>query len=455
MSETAKHPTWNATDDENNAVDIKTQKCPDFDPLKERKVTNPTSYTATLIHLLKASFAAGILGVPSAIAKIGYLGGSVMMLAVVFVTSHCAYILVQSAHFLYHQKRKTQLTYVEISDLALENSPSWLRKGMKTLLQTCLFLAYYTICSAYSIIVESNILKVLTLHKVVSDGEEAQLTAARVILAVLLAPMVLVSWVPNLKYLAPVSMLANLCMAVGLGSIVYGSVDQIRINREAKGSLMGHSWLELPSSVSAAIFAVEAIGVVMPLENNMENPRRFIGKFGVVNVGAVVILVVYTIFGFVGYMAFGEGIEFNITEELRDNEIVIQVSSIAIALALFCSFTLQMFVCLEIVWNVVKDGLWNKTLCNYACRTVLVITSVSIAIALPKSTPLINFVGAFCFSVLGIIAPAAIELACFWDSGVKSNTWLGIKCVFLGILGFAVLCSGSFYAILDIKNEMF
>lgn len=80
---------------------------------------------------------------------------------------------------------------------------------------------------------------------------------------------------------------------------------------------------------------------------------------------------------------------------------------------------------------------------------------VAIAIAIPNILPLIGFIGAFCFSVLGIIAPAIIDMACFMDSGVKSNSWLKIKTAFLVILGLVILVSGSYYAILDIIEEFF
>jgi len=46
---------------------------------------------------------------------------------------------------------------------------------------------------------------------------------------------------------------------------------------------------------------------------------------------------------------------------------------ILIALAVFCTFGLQFYVCLDIAWNSVKDRFEKKPLlANYILRTVLV-----------------------------------------------------------------------------------
>jgi proton-coupled amino acid transporter len=72
-------------------------------------------------------------------------------------------------------------------------------------------------------------------------------------------PFLLIAYVPNLKYLAPVSMVANVCMAVGLGiTCYYLLVDIPPISeRPAIANLS-----TLPVGISVVIFAIEAIGVV-------------------------------------------------------------------------------------------------------------------------------------------------------------------------------------------------
>lgn len=50
-----------------------------------------------------------------------------------------------------------------------------------------------------------------------------------------------------------------------------------------------------------------------------------------------------------------------------------QVVKILIALAVYCTFGLQFYVCLDIAWNGIKDRFQKKPmLANYILRTVMV-----------------------------------------------------------------------------------
>lgn len=43
----------------------------------------------------------------------------------------------------------------------------------------------------------------------------------------------------------------------------------------------------------------------------------------------------------------------------------------------------------------------------FVSRTILVLGVIGIAIAIPKISPLIELIGALCFSTLGLIAPVS------------------------------------------------
>lgn len=74
-----------------------------------------------------------------------------------------------------------------------------------------------------------------------------------------LIPLILLSWVPNLKKLAPVSLLANAFMGIGLGITFYYLVwDLPDISERRQISPIQ----DFPKFFSITIFAMEAIGVV-------------------------------------------------------------------------------------------------------------------------------------------------------------------------------------------------
>lgn len=62
---------------------------------------------------------------------------------------------------------------------------------------------------------------------------------------------------------------------------------------------------EFPLFFGTTLFAIEAVGVVISLEGNMKNPKAFGEKFGVLNIGMVIITVLYAGFGFFGYWKYG------------------------------------------------------------------------------------------------------------------------------------------------------
>lgn len=64
---------------------------------------------------------------------------------------------------------------------------------------------------------------------------------------------------------------------------------------------------------------MEGIGVVMPVENSMKKPQQFLGCPGVLNIAMSVVVVLYAVIGFFGYLKYGEetggSITFNLPVE--------------------------------------------------------------------------------------------------------------------------------------------
>jgi proton-coupled amino acid transporter len=58
----------------------------------------------------------------------------------------------------------------------------------------------------------------------------------------------------------------------------------------------------------------------MPLENNMKTPTHFIGCFRVLNTAMTVIVSIYALLGFFGYLKYGEAVEGSISLNLPSDE---------------------------------------------------------------------------------------------------------------------------------------
>lgn len=128
-----------------------------------------------------------------------------------------------------------------------------------------IFLLIYQLgtCCVYVVFVSTNIKSILDLYL-------EEVTDVRLVMLVILLPLILINWVRNLKYLAPFSTIANLITMVSFGIILYYifrepiSLDGL----EAVGEV--RNW---PLFFGTVLFALEAIGVILPLENEMKTPK--------------------------------------------------------------------------------------------------------------------------------------------------------------------------------------
>ncbi|CAK1588183.1 unnamed protein product [Parnassius mnemosyne] len=420
----------------------------DFDPFTERKLDNPTSNMDTLTHLLKASLGTGILAMPKAFKSAGLISGIFFTVLVAVICTHCAYVLIKCAHVLYKKTRRTTMSYPEVAESALENGPQWARRwanSFRIFILVSLFLTYFGTCSVYTVIVATNISQVV-LHYM---EDHKDVLGIRIFITALLLPLILMAWIRNLKYLAPVSMIANLFMGVGLGITFYYLVGTGGLSFDKVTAVKPP--VEWPEFFSLTIFAMEAIGVVMPLENAMKTPRSMLGFCGVLNKGMSGVTLVYILLGFLGYLRYGDDVQDSINLNLEQDHIPAQIVQIAIAVAVYCTFGLQFFVCVDIMWNCIKDKFTKRPdLADYIMRTIMVTVCVLLAVAVPTIAPFMGVIGAFCFSLLGLIAPAFIEIITFWEIGYGPYNYLIWKNILVLLFGMFALVFGTKDAVISI-----
>ena len=128
-----------------------------------------------------------------------------------------------------------------------------------------------------------------------------------------------------------------------------------------------------------------------------------------------------------------------------------QAVKILIALAVYCTFGLQFYVCLDIGWVAIKDRFTKRPkLVEYVMRTILVTAAVLLAVAVPTIGPFIGLIGAFCFSILGLLIPIVIEMVTYWEEGFGPGNWIVWKNVVVFVFGIIALVFGSKSSIQDI-----
>ncbi|EZA61065.1 hypothetical protein DMN91_004723 [Ooceraea biroi] len=416
-----------------------------YDPFEHRDKRQATSDLGSLAHLLKSSLGTGILAMPHAIKNGGLLFGGIGTIIIGIICSHCVHILVRSSHVLCRRTRTPQMTYAETAYAAFLCGPKPLRPWAnisKIFVNAALCATYVSGACVYVVFVATSI-------KQVTDFRTDTNIDVRLYILALIPALILLGQVRNLKYLVPFSMLANIFMICGFSITLY----YIFSNVQPLDSVKLFSSVEnLPRFFATVIFAIEGIGVVMPVANNMQKPQHFLGCPSVLNITMSIVVGLYAILGIFGYLAYGEQVVGSITLNLPTQEDLAQVVKILIAAAVLFTYGLQYFVALEIICNSAKHIFSHKyaAVGETAVRVVMVLVTVVVALLVPSLEPFISLVGAIFFSILGISIPAIVETVSCWESHLGTFKWRLWKNSLLILFSLLALIFGSWISILDI-----
>ncbi|XP_052752574.1 proton-coupled amino acid transporter-like protein CG1139 [Galleria mellonella] len=416
------------------------QEVEEYEPYDNRVVEHPTTNTETLLHLLKGSLGTGILAMPHAFSNSGYVVGSIGTIVIGVLCTYCIHILIDACYVLCKRRKVPSLTYTAAAEAALSEGPDWCKACAPYAAHVVnAFLLIYQIgtCCVYVVFVAENIQFVLTKQ----FGLEVQ---AIHVMAGILLPLILINWVRDLKYLAPFSAIANAVTIVSFGIILYYI---FRVVPTFEGKSPVGELAKFPLFFGTVLFALEAIGVILPLENEMKTPRDFVGKFGVLNRAMISIIILYVGMGLFGYLQYGDNAQGSITLNLpSDKEVLASVVQCLLAFAIFITHGLACYVAIDILWNeYIGCRLLNskhRLIWEYVLRTTIVLITFGIAAAVPELDLFISLFGALCLSALGLAFPAFIQSCTYWYYVSRSERIRMIiknaVVVIFGILGLVV-----------------
>uniref|UniRef100_A0A8B9UKT4 Solute carrier family 36 member 1 n=1 Tax=Anas zonorhyncha TaxID=75864 RepID=A0A8B9UKT4_9AVES len=283
--------------------------------------TNGTTWYQTLIHLLKGNIGTGLLGLPLALKNAGILLGPLSLLVMGIVAVHCMSILVKCAHHFCYRFQKQFVDYGGAVMYGLESTPSaWLRTHAvwgRRVVGLFLILTQLGFCCVYFVFLADNLRQVVSAANDTTTDCNSNRTVAltptmdsRLYMLSLLPFVVLLSFIQNLKVLSIFSMLANVAMLVSL-VVIYQYI--VRDIPDPSNLPLVAAWKTYPLFFGTAIFAFEGIGVVLPLENKMKNPRQFPV---ILYVGMTIVTILYISLSVLGYLRFGASIQASITLNL-------------------------------------------------------------------------------------------------------------------------------------------
>ncbi|CAO1388535.1 unnamed protein product [Diamesa tonsa] len=412
-----------------------------------------TSYVETLMHLFKGNVGPGCYAMADAMRNGGLILGPILTLILGIICVHAQHILVICSEKM---KDKYDLPnkpdYAETVELCFSSSKNekvrMMAGSMKRTCNIFICVTQFGFCCVYFLFVGTNLKQVLGFY-----GYEFDL---HLIVSFSLIPILLSSLITNLKYLAPCSALANVCMITGIIITYYYAVQDLPDFRERNYTSSLH---QLPLFFGTAIFAFEGIALVLPLQNAMKVPRNFSKCFGVLNVGMVFVTFIFLSFGGIGYWKYGEDTQGSLTLNLPTDQILAQIVKVAISFGILLGYAIQFYIPIEIMFPTVRR-LWKfadsrPLFGERIFRIFMVLVTFSVAILIPNLGLLLSLIGSVCSTVLALVFPPILEYIVILSEGKKIHWLILIKnlvILTLAVLGFV---TGGYESIKSIIKEYF
>ncbi|KAF5299699.1 hypothetical protein FQA39_LY11494 [Lamprigera yunnana] len=400
----------------------------------------PTNYWETLTHLLKGNVGPGIFSMGYAFKNSGMVMGLVLVPFLSLICVHSQHVLLNAARHVksvLHLKQNPDFaTTVELCFIV--GSPR-LKKWapfMKTTVNLFICLTQLGFCCVYFVFISKNIQQVMDNYRLHYSVHAH--------MAFILVPILLICLLQNLKYLAPISLVANLLTLGAIAITLYYCCQPPFMDVVGAATIQ-----QFPIFFGTTLYAFEGIALVLPLQNEMRQPQKFEMPLGVLNIGMVVVTILFSLLGAFSYLKYGSYLEDSVTLSLPPHEIPAQVVKVAIALGVLLTFALQFYVPIEIMYSGVHRllNLTNKRILGERIFRILFVFLVfTLAELIPFLGLFISLVGSLCTTAIGLIVPQILELILIKKHSKRK--WLTTtKNCFIIVIGLLGCATGTYESI--------
>ncbi|XP_047509732.1 proton-coupled amino acid transporter-like protein pathetic [Pieris napi] len=415
-----------------------------FDYVKFRNIPKPTGVIGSIAHMVKGALGGGILGGHVAYMKAGVAIAAPFNILFGIYMGYCLYILVMSAQKLYRRTRVPSMSYPDVGEAAMACFPNpkvarfsrFFRYSIDAIICIDLFGA----CACYQIIIAKSLKQLVeNTQRTSIEGINEGYPSLRVYLACMIVPVILICLITHLKWLAPFSIGANLVVLFIIFVAIYYAFVY---NPTFEGLVPITILYQYFEFVGMQVFSMSCAGVVIPIENNMENPKKYplvlvIGMF-------LIICCTFNV-SFFGYSAFLENCESPITVNFPMT-LGPKILKFLIVVMIYITHALNFWPPFNLCFYYLKqrhpeDQLLKWELIYRACFVMLIGV---IAVCFPNINALMGFLGTFCLSNMAFIWPNMIYLLTNWERpGLGKYNWRLWKCIVLIGIGCFFLVCGS------------
>jgi proton-coupled amino acid transporter len=292
---------------------------------RKPKKTGNGSPTGAAMLLLKSFVGTGVLFLPRAFLNGGMVFSNLVLLGVAGLSYTCFVLLVSTRLVVEHS----------FGDMGLHLYGKW----MRNLINFSLVISQVGFSSAYIVFVSENlqafVLAVTNCRTYIGIGYMILMQM------VIFLPLSLYRNINNIQKLA---LVADLFILLGLVYLYYYDIFTI-VSQGGVSDITNFNSSSWTLFIGTAIFTFEGIGLIIPIQTGMKDPKKFPKVLGGV---MIIITVVFVSAGALSYAAFGSKTKTVVLLNMpQDNRFVNSVQFIY-SLAILLSTPLQIYPAIEI-----------------------------------------------------------------------------------------------------------
>ncbi|XP_066319142.1 amino acid transporter AVT3B-like [Miscanthus floridulus] len=387
-----------------------------------------SSQPKTFANVFIAVVGAGVLGLPYTFSHTGWAAGTLLLFSVAALTFYCMMLLVACRRRLADEHPKIA-SFGDLGDAVFGAHGRFAVDVM-------LVLSQVSFCVGYLIFISNTMAH---LYPITAPSSSALLSPKALVIWAMLPFQLGLNSIKTLTLLAPLSIFADV-VDLGAMGVVLGQEVAAWLAKPVPVAAFGGP-AALLYGLGVSVYAFEGVGMVLPLEAEAANKR----KFGVtLGLSMAFIAVMYGLFGVMGYVAFGDATRDIITTNLGAGWL-----SAAVQLGLCINLFFTMPVMMNPVYEVAERLLHGKRYCWWL-RWLLVIVVGLTAMYVPNFTDFLALVGSSVCVLLGFVLPATFHLKVF---GTEME-WPGVVSdVLLVVIGLSLAVFGTYTSLLHIFHS--
>ncbi|KAI5633686.1 transmembrane amino acid transporter protein domain-containing protein [Phthorimaea operculella] len=378
-----------------------------YDFITPRGTENKTTVVQSVGHLIKSCLGGGVVAIHASYAKCGLWLALFLNISLGFLVAYLMIVLAKSAQRVYGRAQVNSLSYPELAEATFQISKYERVKKRSRCFRYCvdatIMIDLFGSCCCYMCLIAEQMQQLIQYYAKTD-------IPLRAYIAMLLIPCILICMILTLKYLAPFSIVADIVIViVAVCTIVYGSKHAKQENRKPQDMEFTKGNVPLIFQfMGGCVFSMEGVGVTMPIENNMKDPRK-ITK--VLTIGMSVVISIVMTVGFFGYWGWADKSQAPVTKNFPYNWITL-ILKIALPLMVYVTFALNFWVPFNLAWVYLKHrhAKMDMKKKERMYRVIFVFVICMVSVAFPQVVDLMGVIGAFCLSNMGFLYPATIQL---------------------------------------------